>query len=306
MLTLAITPFDLTTRSRSAALSLLLADTVAALSPADLGESDSAGESEIHAVSLTEFAHAWSWTRGLWHEGILDDTLSAAIAEQAHRAWERLSAGPLAAASRKPARAQATAPPVLDAARLIRSLASQSDPSVRLAVEAATMRACADHPTAFVRDAGDALLDRLIERSTQPMARLTLPIPDALDDDVIIELRRLLEASLAPLRTALEEVIAACYAGALPEPVREVCARRVAPLADALVREAVSIETALSDTSMRAVSLRIGIAPSDIALRAAEAALRGRQEHRPAALAADAHRAVVLSVKALAWDAASI
>lgn len=306
MLTLAITPFDLTTRSRSAALSLLLADTVATLSPADLGESDSSGESEIHAVSLTEFAHAWSWTRGLWHEGVLGDAMGATIAEYARRARERIGAGPRFASSRRSGSAQITSPPVLDAARLIRSLAGQSDPSIRLAVEAATMRACADHHTACVRDAGDALLDRLIDRSTQPMARLTLPIPDVLDDDVIIELRRLLDSSLAPLRTALEEVIAACYAGALPEPVREVCARRVAPLADALVREAVSIETALSDTSMRAVSLRIGIAPSDIALRAAEAALRGRQEHRPAALAADASPAVVLSVKALAWDAASI
>lgn len=305
MLNLAISPFDLTTRSRSAALSLLLADTVCTLSPADLGEAD-----EPNA----DFASQWSWTRDLWHEGILDPAMGHAFAEHARRAWERVGGGALLETARRGAKITAALPATLDATRLIRSLARTgtggADPSVRIAVEAAIMRAGAEHHTAVARDAGDALLDRLIERSTQPMARLTLPIPDALDEDVIIQMRRLLATPLAPVRQAIAEVIAAGYAGADAPRVREVCDRRVAPLAETLVREAVSIETALDGasrmTGIRAVAVRIGRVSSDLVTRAAEAAAKGKTDTPDAALAAEGRTAIVLSVKPLAWDAASI
>ena len=303
MLKLAITPFDLTTRSRSAALSLLLGDAILTLSPADLGDAENAA---LHAASFAEFAQAWAWTRDLWHEAILNGALGATFAAQSQRAWERVGSGTLIASSRK--RDEPT--PALDAARLIRDIArgggGSVDPSVRLAIEAGLMRSCAKHAVAFVRDAGDSMLERLIGRSTEPMARVTLPIPDMVDEEIVIELRRMLEPTLTPVRSAIEEVIAVSYAGADPPRVRAVCDRRVAPLAEALVREAVSLENAVGRAAMRAVSVRIGVVSSDVVIRAAEQAVRGKADSTSPALVAEETRVVVLSVKPMAWDAASI
>lgn len=321
MLKLALSPYDLTTRSRSAALSLLLADATCTLSPADLGDpadKTDQGASELHAVSMLEFARHWSWTRELWDSGALDASLAPDFAEQSRMAWERLAAGPLIAFTRRAKAPAATAspPPPLDAARLIRDIArgrggegGGRDPAVRLAIESGILRVCAQLGLAMARDAGDSVLDRLIERASQPMARLTLPIPDAIDEESITDLRRFLAEPIAPLRAALTEVIAAIDAGAPPSAVREVTDRRVAPMADELVREAVALETALSDRNagVRAVSVRLLRTPVDIFLRAAESAVRSKPAAPdPGALIPEARAAVMLSVKPLAFDAASI
>lgn len=312
MLKLALSPYDLTTRSRSAALSLLLADAVCTLTPDDLPHPPEHA-AEMHAASVDAFTREWSWTRELWDRGILTDDLAPAVAEQAALAWERLGGGALLAPARPARRDPAPSAPPLDAGRLILDIARQgvaagADPAVRIAIEAGIMRAAAQTHVGVARDAGESVLDRLIERASQPMARLSLPIPEVLDEESVTDLRRFLAEPLAPLRAALEEVIAAIDAGAPPESARDVTDRRVAPMAEALIREAVLLETALGDrdSGVRAVSVRFLRAPSDILLRAAEAAVRGRDKASTPALVSEGNPVVLLSVKPLAFDAASI
>lgn len=305
MLTLALSPYELTARSKAAALSLLLGEQTLTLAPGDMGEGD--GEpTEVDAGEVIAFARLWGWTRELWDDGVLTAGVGdAASAECVRAAWARIQGDEALPAMRRLARGKKDAPAALDAGRMVRDMARGGvDPSVGVAVEAGLMEAASRARVGVVRAGGESALARLIERAGEPMARLTLAAPEVADEATVTEMRRLMVGVLAPLRNAVGEVIRACYEGAEAERVREVCDRRVEPMALEAVREAVSIETAM-ERGVRAVAVRLSRVPSDVVLRAAEGAV-GRSRERSEAAGEVARTAVVLTVKPLAWDASSI
>jgi len=317
-LSIAVSPYHLTTREPPAMASLLLADRVVTLLPApEAGRTREAiADAADRLPRYLRLMESWRWSMPLWRQGVLSsglegEDLASGIAPVHERVYTDDSLAALRALMNgAPAR---TPDQALDAL-CADILKGGPDPGINIPIAAALDRFALRHGLFSARAAPASITQKVEERLCDRLFAIAVPVLLRASGERILNAREELADSLGPLR---EEILAAARAtfGEAPTGKGAPAERlRLAAREYTLAFEAARKDLAAGDdeegrrVTHGYVSIAAVAAPPDLVLRASMAAARavnrggrGRAAAGPVPSldAPDADRLMLLVIKPL-------
>lgn len=314
-----VSPYEFHARSVGVYAALTLARRVLTALPTDgAGDTSALRPDDLPRTIAT--AEAWSWSGSLWREGVLtpafdgagplDDVGGVCDEIEAIDAWAPIR--PM------------IAPRLFDDTRARLEAISRDlihggvNPGVSIPVSCGVARFASRTGALMFRSPASSTVMKLEARSTTIGARCAVPVLDGVDARTLLTLRSTLEATLEPLRDAMDETVATLRsAGVTEDDLRGVEREVLMPAADAYAEEFEAHRRVLCERAddegsryrVRSLTLGFGASDPDGVLRAsvlAAQSMRGPTRMGKAPSVASIPPSNAIGTRALAVCAVSV
>ncbi|MBX3359368.1 MAG: hypothetical protein KF745_13195 [Phycisphaeraceae bacterium] len=221
-LTIAISPYHLTTREEPAMAALLLADRAVTLLPVPegfVGGMEGPGRGQIreaveHSPRFLRLMESWRWTMPLWRAGVLASTVGVEdTADEPREVWDELSGDERWGPVRALIRPTLFENPELHLDMLCGDLLKGGpDPGIGLLLTAGLDRFAARHGAIVARAGFETGCGSVTQRAEALMARrraaVAVPVLLRASGAMVLRARRVLAGELAALRGAIAAGVA--------------------------------------------------------------------------------------------------
>jgi hypothetical protein len=288
MLTIALSPYHLTSREPPALAALLLADRVVTLLPAPhtgTSRADVAGAVE-RSPRYLRFMESWRWSMPLWRAGVIASSFDGCeLSAELHELYRLVDTDDSLAPLRSLLRRGSGADPdeFLDhlAADILKG---GPDPAISIPVAAALDRFAARHALPVARSAGNSIAQKAESRLGRRLYAGALPVLLQASALRLLQIREKLQRRLAPLRDAIGAPHGAPAKGAPAPGAFAAAAKEFTSAFEALPESLIGGDDEEGRRIVRGyVSITAMLLPSDVVLRSSLVAARALGARIPAA-----------------------